>query len=235
MDKVGTLSRSFGSRLKYLRTLKGMTQAELAARAGLSVKHVGRIERGAASPSFALIQEFAQALDTPPLNFFLHFEHVPTHQETSGLAPGGESRMPSGKQICVAIRLATWMLGGPSLNPFWSDILYTMLGYAPLSVRPTVKRFLKHVRPSQQEAAAHFLETAFQGQADSSMLVSIVTKHGQERKLMLNPDSFRTSPDDPLTPQLIIQDVTDCVALNQAIALRQDDLEAYVAEKIRIL
>ncbi|SMP39290.1 PAS domain S-box-containing protein [Desulfonatronum zhilinae] len=231
MDKAGTLSRSFGSRLKYLRMLKGMTQGELAARAGLSVKHVGQIERGAASPSFALIQEFAQALDTPPLNFFLHFEHVPSDQETSDLASKDESRTPSGKQLCVSIRLATWATGGPSLKPFWSDSLYAMLGYAPFSIRPTVKRFLKHVRSSQQEAAARFLETALKGQADSSMLVDIVTKHDQERKLMLNPETFLTTPKAPPATQLIIQDVTDCVALNRAVTLRQDELEAYVVKK----
>ncbi|SMP39221.1 PAS domain S-box-containing protein [Desulfonatronum zhilinae] len=231
MNKAETHSRSFGDRLKYLRTLKGMTQAELAVRAGLSVKHVGRIERGKASPSFSLIQDFALALDTPPLNFFLHFEHVPTHQESSGLSPKDEPRMPSGNRMCAPIRLATWFLGGPNLKPFWSDSLYVLLGDAPFSIRPTAKRFLKHVRPSQQDAAARFLEKALQGEADSGILVDIVTKHDRENKLMLNPDIFRTSPEAPSTTQLIIQDVTYCMALNHALTLRQDELETYVAKK----
>ncbi|SMP43599.1 PAS domain S-box-containing protein [Desulfonatronum zhilinae] len=231
MTKGGSVAQSFGSRLKYLRVLKGMTQAELAARVGLSVTHVGRVERGEALPSFSLIQDLALALETPPLNFFLLFDRTPPTSNAIIPSPTNESRMPSGKQFCFMARLATWVMGGPNLKPFWSESLYILLGYAPFSVKPTIKRFLRHVHPSQQEATAGYLEMATQRRADSGMLVDIVTRQDQERKLMLNPDTFRPSPDDPTATQLIIQDVTDCVVLNQAVGLRQEELEAYVVRK----
>ena len=231
MNKGKDFAQSFGSRLKYLRVLKGMTQADLAARVGLSVTHVGRVERGEALPSFTLIQDLAQALETPPLNFFLLVDRTPPTSSATIPSPTNASGVPSGKHFCFMARLATWVMGGPNLKPFWSESLYALLGYAPFSVKPTIKRFLRHVHPSQQEAAAGYLEMAAQEKADSGMLVDIVTRQDQERKLMLNPDTFRPSPDDPTATQLIIQDVTDCVALNQAVTLRQEELEAYVVRK----
>jgi PAS domain S-box-containing protein len=235
MTRGGNFAQSFGSRLKYLRVLKEMTQAELADRAGLSVTHVGRIERGEASPSFSLIQDLAQALETPPLNFFLLVDLPPPTSSATIPSPtnasGMSSGMPSGRQFCFMARLASWVMGGPTLKPFWSESLYALLGYAPFSVKPTIKRFLRHVHPSQQKAAADYLKMAAHGRADSGMLVDIVTRHNQERKLMLNPDTIRPSPDDPMAAQLIIQDVTDCAALNQAVTLRQEELEAYVVRK----
>ncbi|WP_211239051.1 PAS domain S-box protein [Desulfonatronum lacustre] len=216
--------------MRYLRLLKGMTQAELAGKVGLSVKHIGRIERGEAVPSFPLIPNLAQTLGTTPLDFFLHFEQIPSPTKTLDAS----FQVPTSNSYakpCFAIRLATWALGGPSLKPFWSESLYALLGYAPFSVSPTVKRFLKHVRPSRQEAVARFLEATRHGQADSGMLVEIVTRHDQERTLMLNPDTFRPSLQDPPIPQLVVQDVTDCVALNQTVTLRQGELEAYVLQK----
>jgi PAS domain S-box-containing protein len=231
MEIAKSLSQSFGDRLKYVRMLKGMTQAELAARVDSSVKHIGRIERGAASPSFSLIHDLAQALDTPPLNLFLHFEPALTDRNKSSPSPENATSMPSNNRFCFMARLATWFLGGPNLKPYWSDSLYALLGYAPCSVKPSIKRFLQHVHPSQQESSARFLKMAVQGRLDSGMQVDIMTRHDQKRTLMLNPDTFRTSSDDPVASQLIIQDVTDCAALNHAVTLRQEELEAYVVQK----
>lgn len=45
-------SNTFGKKLKYLRTLKGFTQAQLAELAGLHEKHISKLEIGVYQPSY---------------------------------------------------------------------------------------------------------------------------------------------------------------------------------------
>lgn len=58
------LAERFGKHIRLLRGRMGMTQAELADRAGISEEWLRRIERGAASPSFDTIEALAAALGT---------------------------------------------------------------------------------------------------------------------------------------------------------------------------
>jgi transcriptional regulator with XRE-family HTH domain len=56
--------RWFGGRLRQVRLSRGMTQAELAARASVSTAYVGRLERGGAAPGIDLVARLAAALGT---------------------------------------------------------------------------------------------------------------------------------------------------------------------------
>jgi transcriptional regulator with XRE-family HTH domain len=51
-----------GKRLKYLRRLKNLTQAQLAERVGLSVNYVSQIETGVANPKVKTLFRLAQGL-----------------------------------------------------------------------------------------------------------------------------------------------------------------------------
>ena len=51
-----------GQRVKALRTMAGLTQQELADRAGLQRTHIGRIEDGAFGSHVETIQQVAEAL-----------------------------------------------------------------------------------------------------------------------------------------------------------------------------
>lgn len=53
-----------GSRLKEVRTAAGLTQADLAERAGVSRKTVNTVENGVFSPSTILALSLARALGT---------------------------------------------------------------------------------------------------------------------------------------------------------------------------
>ena len=59
---MGELQKGFGDRVRKLRAVRGLTQAELADRTGISVEWVRRIERGAAGPSFETIEALGGAL-----------------------------------------------------------------------------------------------------------------------------------------------------------------------------
>jgi transcriptional regulator with XRE-family HTH domain len=55
-----------GEKLKRLRTLNALTQAELADRAGLTTAAVARIERDEAEPRPSTLRKLAEALDVQP-------------------------------------------------------------------------------------------------------------------------------------------------------------------------
>ncbi len=60
------IREQFGRILRDMRTAKGLTQEELAFRAGMSVPYLSDIERGRSSPSLAMLFDLARALDMHP-------------------------------------------------------------------------------------------------------------------------------------------------------------------------
>jgi len=57
-----TILQKFGSRIKELRSAKGITQEGLAELAGLSRQYVGDVERGTRNISLVNIEKIATAL-----------------------------------------------------------------------------------------------------------------------------------------------------------------------------
>ena len=55
------LRKSFGDRIRSLRTTAGLSQEELAEKSGLHPTYIGGIERGERNPSLESIAKFAQA------------------------------------------------------------------------------------------------------------------------------------------------------------------------------
>lgn len=61
---------SFITNLKYFRSQKGLSQAELAERCDVATGTIGNIECGIAKPSFDLIIRMADILSINPAQFF---------------------------------------------------------------------------------------------------------------------------------------------------------------------
>lgn len=57
------LQTVFGANVRNHRKAKGLTQEALAERVDVSMETIGKIERGAAAPTFATAQKIANALD----------------------------------------------------------------------------------------------------------------------------------------------------------------------------
>ena len=57
--------RQMGKRLKRLRVAKALTQAALAARAGLTREYISKLEAGKQDPSLTTISALAKALGVP--------------------------------------------------------------------------------------------------------------------------------------------------------------------------
>lgn len=67
----GKLNKIIGSRIKYLRTLQNLTQAELAERADCDLSTISHIEIGSNSPSTALLDKIAKALNVEIWKLFI--------------------------------------------------------------------------------------------------------------------------------------------------------------------
>lgn len=52
-------------KIRRIRKARGLTQATLAERAGVSVRHVKSIEAGTADPSVSVLSAIAEALEAP--------------------------------------------------------------------------------------------------------------------------------------------------------------------------
>ena len=59
-----------GARIKHLRQINGLAQADLAERAGLTKGAISQIERDLTSPSVANLLEILSALNETPSSFF---------------------------------------------------------------------------------------------------------------------------------------------------------------------
>jgi len=64
------LTIDVGSRLRYLRTERGMSMRALARASGLSTNALSMIERGRTSPSVSTLYKLADALEVPITAFF---------------------------------------------------------------------------------------------------------------------------------------------------------------------
>jgi transcriptional regulator with XRE-family HTH domain len=56
----------FGKRLREVRVARGMTQAQLAENAGVTLSYITRLENGLSAPGIDLVAKLAAALGTTP-------------------------------------------------------------------------------------------------------------------------------------------------------------------------
>jgi len=63
---MDSIASQFGAILRDLRTARGLSQEELAFRAGMSVPYLSDLERGRSNPSLAMVVDLARALATHP-------------------------------------------------------------------------------------------------------------------------------------------------------------------------
>lgn len=70
LKETSQLREKFGQRVRWLRGEHGLTQEQLAERAGISVDFLSLIERGRSSPSFENLDELADALEVSVADLF---------------------------------------------------------------------------------------------------------------------------------------------------------------------
>jgi transcriptional regulator with XRE-family HTH domain len=80
--------RTFGERLKELREAAGLTQPELAERAGLNRFGIAKLEQGVREPTWATVQALAKALGVR-CSAFEAVAEAPTEPPKLGRKRGG--------------------------------------------------------------------------------------------------------------------------------------------------
>lgn len=64
----------FSANVRRFRDLRGLTQAVLSERVGISINFLSQIEGGKKFPSDGVIDKFAEALQVPPHELFMDWE-----------------------------------------------------------------------------------------------------------------------------------------------------------------
>ena len=234
MNTLPTTARCFGERLGYLRSLQGLTQAALADKVGLSLRQISRIENGVSSPSYMVLEKIALALDTSLINLFI----FNTYESRADCSYEGEGHSlenadswevelisSSLKGICV--------LGARSEKMNWSEDAYTLLGYQPYSIMPTVKRFLKNVHPDFQDKAADFIARV-RHCSQGDFLLKIVSG-SSVRTIAVHAQKLPPQSGENSVVHLILQDISDVMGLTQNLIANRDALEMHVRKRTRDL
>jgi transcriptional regulator with XRE-family HTH domain len=75
------LTSTVAANLRRLRNAKGITQEELAERAGINRNYVGMIERETNSPTIKVLEKLARALGADPQAFFVEPGRTPPSED----------------------------------------------------------------------------------------------------------------------------------------------------------
>ncbi|MEK7477570.1 MAG: helix-turn-helix domain-containing protein [Candidatus Coatesbacteria bacterium] len=109
-----------GQRIRVARQAMNYTQAQLAARSGISTNFVAHLERGTRSPSIETLNAIANVLTVPVADFFM------TGKAGSAASPGRPlvraihrllARMPDARLRLIAELLEAIDPRGPVLPP----------------------------------------------------------------------------------------------------------------------
>ncbi len=69
-----SLEQQIGMRVREVRTIKGLSQSDVAKSLGISYQQIQKYERGANRISVGLLLRLLHLLDIPPAHFFSSFE-----------------------------------------------------------------------------------------------------------------------------------------------------------------
>jgi len=69
--------KALGLRVKELRSVKSITQEELAERSGMFRTYMSRIESGLANPTLTMLHTLAGALEVPITDLFVPAQTAP--------------------------------------------------------------------------------------------------------------------------------------------------------------
>ncbi len=234
MEQTKTIAHLLGSRIRYLRLLRGMTQEELGAAAGMTAKQMSRIERGTSSPKVSGLDKISKALETSPFNLFLYDfieDYVMVGVKKFNII---EACLPGDQNMGVPVRMGTWILNWPGAESVWSEAFFRLLGYEPFMVRPSLRLFLSCVEAGMRPEVEKYFASADNDDCLRSMVVRVCTKNGGQRIIMLNKDKIWFEFNKvPMIQFRNVKDVTECLTMNRALAASLDDLEIYIEDKRR--
>lgn len=102
--RTKSLAYKLGKRIRLLRKAAGMTQAQLAEAANISVNFVGYIERAQRAPSIGTLERIAKALNVAPKELFEFSNDEESELAYSSLL--AELRKCGPEDLCALVQIA---------------------------------------------------------------------------------------------------------------------------------
>jgi PAS domain S-box-containing protein len=218
-------TRNNGQRLKFHRSLRGLTQDRLALRLETSKQHLGEVERGRCNPSLDLLARACRVLDIDPANLFVV-------RDGEGDRPGKEGG-GGGQASRLVAATATWTIDLGDGRAVWSRGMYRLLGVVP-SRKPSLKLFLKRLDEQDAAAFAVFHRKLLQGDLPRPMTCRLPRKNRMHRTLHVHADLLQGSgPGEMGRACAVFLDVTAGMAYHRHIQERQESLQEIIADKVR--
>ncbi len=231
------LKSHFGARLKFIRSLRKMTQDRLAEACDVTKEHLSRIERGKSAPSFEMLDRLCGVLQTAPANLFLFPEngHSAPPRRQRKAAGGCQTGVgsPSLPELFI-LGWGTWLIDLQTDREEWSSPLSRLLGYST-PCAPSLKAFVKHLRPEDVTPFTDFYHTLRAGLAPAGLSFGIVRKDGVSREIRIHSDMLTDSTGSPHLVCLTVADVSELRALQRCLLVNLEQLETVVAEKTHSL
>lgn len=118
---------AMGNRVRIARKKLHMTQSKLADITGLSVSHIGHIERGSRIPSIETLVNLCYALNLPADD--LLYDSYPENKFRTHFP---RAIMMNETQPLLQNTLTNWVLGDPPLSPSFGDMPVDLNKLPPL-------------------------------------------------------------------------------------------------------
>lgn len=219
--------KAFGQRVRFLRKLEGITQAQLAERAGLSLEHLNKLERGAAAPSFKAICSLARALATEPANLLLFF----SENEQRGAADAGAADGDWRKHVSI---VGAWAENSQGLSN-WTESLGRLLGVSARRIGANGFRLEEFFLPEDRERFRRIQEDLGQGLSVAPEMLRVRRADGETRLVVIAPEVVAVHGSEPVKTMGCLVDVTEPLHLERALRTTRDVLEHRVCERTEAL
>ncbi|EPR40854.1 transcriptional regulator, XRE family [Desulfovibrio sp. X2] len=220
--------KAFGQRVRFMRKLEGLTQAQLAECAGISLEHLNKLERGAAAPSFKAICALARALSTEPANLLLFFE-----PERQGGEASDEARHSD--WLKHVSDLGVWHYDPASDKSVMSASLNRLLGRAPRQTEQTGCVLAEFVVSEDKERFRDACEHSRPGAEVGPLPLRVRRADGEARRVILTVAAMPGAEDGSQAVVGCMVDVTEPLHLEDALRRTRDILEVRVHERTREL
>gem|GEM_PF-4318343 len=219
--------KAFGQRVRFLRKLEGITQAQLAERAGLSLEHLNKLERGAAAPSFKAICALARALVTEPANLLLFFSGDEQRDETGACAADVDWR----KHVSI---VGAWAENAQGLS-CWTESLARLLGVSAKRIGANGFRIDEFFLPEDRERFRRIQEDIGQGISVAPEILRVRRADGETRLVVIVAEVVAGQGSEPVKTMGCLVDVTEPLHLERALRTTRDVLEHRVCERTEAL
>ncbi len=173
------MRKRFGHRLRELRLLAGLTQQELARRAHLSDRFLGRVERGDASPSVESLDRLAETLGAHPASHILTCRQDGDHD--------ADPTDDATNRDLMGITLAGWWTYTTDTGAWELTAgVRAVLGLEPDAPGPDGERLLDLVDPRDRERAQGLLSLVRKGQDVPKSVLRVIRRDGFRRLVLVH-------------------------------------------------